>query len=105
METQKPRRKFLGLLGASLSGVVYALVGRLASAGEAIDEPKKEKQFSGTSKKGDFNEALEAAIKAAMTSAHVVDGQAKWSMKEVSGIKGGIAGRNEITVTIYAIVP
>jgi hypothetical protein len=105
METQKPRRNFLGLLGASLSGVAFALVGRLAPAGEAIDEPKKEKPFSGTSKKGDFNEALEAAIKAALASTHVSDAQAKWTMKEVSGIKGGIAGRNELTVTIYAIVP
>jgi hypothetical protein len=105
METRDPRRKFLGLLGATLSGVVLALVGRLAPAGEAIEDPKKGKWFSGTSKKGDLNEALEAAIKAALTSTDVVDAQAKWTIKEVSGIKGGIAGRNEITVTIDAIVP
>jgi hypothetical protein len=105
METQKPRRRFLGLLGASLSGAVLALVGRLAPAGEAIEDPKKGKCFSGTSKKGDLNEALEAAIKAALTSTDVSDAQAKWTIKEVSGIKGGMLGRNELTVTIDALVP
>src|SRR5262249_4616235 len=106
METQKPRRNFLRVLSASLSGLAFALVGRPAPAGEPIDEPKKEKLFSGTSKKGDFSEALEAAIKAAFAAAHVPpDGQAKWRMKEVSGVKGGFAGLNDLTVTIYATVP
>jgi hypothetical protein len=105
MKTQKPRRNFLGLLGASLSGLAFAVVGRPAAAGEPIDEPKKEKLFSGTSKKGDFSEALEAAIKAALASTTVSDAQAKWTMKEVSGVKGGIAGLNDLTVTIYATVP
>jgi hypothetical protein len=105
MKTQKARRNFLRLLGASLSGVAFALVGRHAPADEAIDEPEKGKPFSGTSKKGDLSEALDAAIKAALASTDVSDAQAKWTMKEVSGIKGGIAGRNELTVTIYATVP
>ena len=105
METQKPRRRFLGLLGASLSGAVLALVGRLAPASEAIEDRKMGKWFSGTSKKGDLDEALETAIKAALSSTNVADAQARWTLKEVSGIKGGIAGRNEITVTIDAIVP
>ena len=104
MEKQKPRRRFL-LFGASLSGAVLALVGRFTTAAETIEDPKEGKSFSGTSKKGDFNEALDAAIKAALASARVPDGQAKWTLKEVSGIKGGFADRNEISVTINAIAP
>jgi hypothetical protein len=104
MEKPKPRRRFL-LFGASLSGAVLGLVGRLTTAGETIDDPKEGKSFSGTSKKGDFNGALDAAIKAALSSARVPDGRARWTLKEVSGIKGGIAYRNEITVTINAIAP
>jgi hypothetical protein len=104
MEKQDPRRSFL-LFGASLSGAVLALVGRLTTAAETIEDPKEGKSFSGTSKKGDFNEALDAAIKAALSSARVPDGRAKWTLKEVSGLKGGIDDRNEITVTINAIAP
>ena len=40
METQKPRRRFM-LLGASLSGAVLALVGRLTTADETTEDPKK----------------------------------------------------------------
>lgn len=105
MVERKPRRNFLGLLGASLSGAAVVVLGRAAPARGAIEDAKKGEAFSGTSKTGDLKEALEAAIQAALDSTKVVDAQAAWTIKEVSGIKGGIAGRNEITVTIDAVVP
>src|SRR5262245_61351835 len=105
MDTRKPRRGFLGLVGATVSGAVLALTGRPALAGHGDDYEAKGKPFPGTSKKGDLGEALDTAIKAALASTNVSDAQAKWTIKGVSGVRGGIAGRNEITVTIDAIVP
>jgi hypothetical protein len=84
---------------------VLALAGRPARAGQDDEYKTKGKPFSGTSKKGNLDEALDEAVKAALASTNVSDAQAKWTIKHVTGIKGGIAGRNEITVTIDAIVP
>ena len=104
MQTQKLRRKFLGLLSASVSGAALVLVGRPVPVDAAADDSEKGKSFSGTSKSGKFNEALEAAIQAAVKSAPGADRQAKWTLNAVSGIKGGITGQNDITVTINAVV-
>jgi len=54
--------------------------------------------FTGTSSRGDFNEALNAAIAAAGRSLNA-DFFA-WQLKEISGTVGGIVGAHDITVTV-----
>jgi hypothetical protein len=75
-----------------------------ASRGRADDAKKadkaKKKVFQGTSKKGNFQEALELAIQAAQKAAPGADRQVLWTLKEAAGRHGGIAGLNEVTVTI-----
>jgi hypothetical protein len=90
-------------MGAGIWAALLTICRRTSGA----DEPdaKAGKPFTGTSRKGDFQAALDDAIAAALTAARVVDGQAKWTLKEIHGVKGGIAGRNEISVTINAVVP
>jgi hypothetical protein len=63
-----------------------------------------QKTFTGTSKTGDLQEALELAIKAAQQSAPGADRQVTWTLKEVSGRHGGIAAFREATVAIKAHV-
>jgi hypothetical protein len=103
MATPKSRRRFLGLIGAGTSASL--LLG--AGSGRA-DEPKKDKAekkpFQGTSKKGNFQEALDLAIAAAQKSAPGADRLVQWTLKEVSGRDGGIAGFREVTVTIEASI-
>jgi hypothetical protein len=61
-------------------------------------------RFSGTSKKGNFQEALDHAIKEAedKLSAGGADIQINWHLLIVSGVKGGITGLHSLTVEIYA---
>jgi hypothetical protein len=60
--------------------------------------------FTGTSRKGDFAEALDRAIASAVRSAGHPDAMARWTLKGASGRSGGIAGFREIRVSIEAEV-
>jgi hypothetical protein len=59
--------------------------------------------FTGTSDKGDFEEALSSAVQSAMESRQgAADAMIEWKLKSVSGVQGGFAGFRKITVTIEA---
>jgi len=61
------------------------------------------KTYSGTSDKGDFEQALDVAIQSAMESRkNVSDAMIEWKLKDVSGVRGGIGGFHKLTVTIEA---
>ena len=57
-------------------------------------------EFEGTSEKGDFNEALQNAIAAALKSEHAVDAMLWYRVARIGGVSGGIAGFKELTVVI-----
>lgn len=63
-------------------------------------------KFSGTSKKGNFQEALDAAIKTAADKLGEggADIRINWHLLFVSGARGGIIGQNDLTVEIFAVV-
>jgi hypothetical protein len=106
MEPGSGRRSFLGLLGMGASGsVLLALTGE-AGAGARRPKPRGATRatYRGTSKKGNLQEALDLAVQAAQKAAPGADWQVAWTLKEVSGREGGIAGLNEVTVTIEATV-
>jgi hypothetical protein len=63
---------------------------------------KSGKLFSGSSRKGNFEEALADAITKARASAPGADRQVRWTLKEVSGVNGGIDPLNILTVEIEA---
>jgi len=54
--------------------------------------------FTGTSSRGDFSEALNAAIAAAGRGLNA--GFFTWQLKEASGTVGGFVGAHDITVTV-----
>ena len=60
------------------------------------------KLFRGTSKTGNVQKALDLAIKAAQQSVTGADRLVEWTLKQVSGRQGGIAGFHETTVVIKA---
>lgn len=73
------------------------------------DEDKQpapvERQFSGESARGNFQEALDAALAQldkAMSEQGVADGMASWKIIEVSGNRGSFAGLQGVKVTISA---
>src|SRR5262245_51164608 len=103
MNAHKSRRRFLGLVGAVAAGGVV-----LAAPATDAEEPKKNyvklPEFTGTSKKGNLQDALDAAIQTALDSAKGADRMVTWSLKKVSGREGGIAGFNEVTVVIEGTV-
>jgi hypothetical protein len=104
MSNQNGRRTFLSWLGAGLSCSAVMAANSSARASGPQDEkrPYSRKTYEGTSKKGDVDEALDLAIKAAQNSAPGTDRQVTWTLKEVAGREGGLAGFNEVTVTIDA---
>ncbi len=59
-------------------------------------------EFEGTSKTSNFEEALEDAVKKARSSTSVADSMVSYTVKKISGRKGGFAGFNELTVVIDA---
>ena len=83
-------------LGAATTGVILT--------GQEGHGDTTRKLFKGTSKKGDVDEALRLAIARAERSVRHPDAMVEWTLKSVSGRSGGIAGFNEITVTIDARV-
>ena len=92
------RRGFLRIMGASATVASLVLTGQEGHG----DAPRK--LFKGTSKKGDVEEALQKAIAAAEKSVRHPDAMVEWTLKSVSGRNGGIAGFNEVSVTIEARV-
>ena len=58
------------------------------------------KTYSGSSRKGDIQEALASAIEEAHKAAPGADRQVKWCIKKVSGVNGGISPLNIATVEI-----
>jgi len=58
------------------------------------------KTYSGSSKKGDIQEALANAIAEAHKAAPGADRQVRWCIKKVSGVNGGISPLNIATVEI-----
>ena len=65
--------------------------------------PPKAVTFTGESDKGDFDEALGAAVKSAIESQKGrSDAMVEWKLKSVSGVNGGIAGFRKIKVSIEA---
>jgi hypothetical protein len=108
MNFAESRRRFFGWLALVIPGTLLAS-DRLQAADEAKDlaaskEPAKKKAYYGVSKKGVLQDALDDAVTKALASAPGADRLIKWSFKDATGQKGGIAGVNEITVTIEATI-
>jgi hypothetical protein len=62
-------------------------------------------RFSGTSKNGSFQEALDHAIRAAADGlgGGGADIRINWNLLLVSGASGGFAGQKDLTVEILAV--
>jgi hypothetical protein len=58
--------------------------------------------FSGTSDKGSFEEALEAAVRNAAAAAPGADRQTVWKVTRISGLSGGIKPSRRVIVTVEA---
>ena len=56
--------------------------------------------YTGSSKKGNFQEALDDAIKKAHDAVPGADRQIRWTFKQASGVNGGISPLNTIAVEI-----
>jgi len=61
--------------------------------------------FEGTSNRGNLQEALDEAIKKALSSTSAADRMVTYVVTKISGRKGGFAGFNEVTVMIDAKIP
>lgn len=89
------RRKFLEIAGAAAAaGFASALPSAAANRGKVVQ---------GTSHQGDVQEALNRAIAAAFDEgpSHP-DVMLTYEVKSIKGRVGGIAGFNEVTVSILA---
>jgi hypothetical protein len=89
---------------ALLAGAVTATAVAASAAG-ADDKVKVERTFTGESKGGKVQEALDKALEQldkALPEGGVADAQAEWKMSGVTGTRGGIAGVHTVTVTISA---
>lgn len=61
-----------------------------------------QKTFEGTSKQGNVQKALDAAVQAAQQAAPGADRAVVWTLKSISGRQGGLTGQKEATVAIKA---
>jgi len=64
-----------------------------------------ERTYQGKGAHGSLEKALNAAVEllaADIGEGGVADGLASWTLKEISGEYGGIAGLNDVKVTITA---
>lgn len=61
------------------------------------------KRYSGTSKKGNFDEAVQQAIAAAKKA--LGSELVQWTLVLTEGVNGGIVGQNDLTVEIVAAAP
>jgi hypothetical protein len=93
------RRRAVKLTAAGAAAVLA--VGNAQAQREAR---KGHRRYTGSSRNGDFQEALADAIKKAHAAAPGADRQIKWTLKEVSGVNGGISPLNTLTVEIEATV-
>ena len=64
-----------------------------------------EGKFTGTSERGNFQEALRNAINAAIEDSGVADIIIKWKLDCVTGENGGITGLDVLNVTIQTLGP
>jgi hypothetical protein len=94
----KDRRTFLRLMAGT--GITVGLV----ATGQEGHGDNRKRTFKGTSKTGNMQEALHNAISAAERSVRHPDAMVTWTLKSVTGRSGGIAGFNEVAVTIEADV-
>jgi hypothetical protein len=94
-----------------MKGVTRRRAVKLAATGTAAtmatgmvlaqtEATKECKTYSGSSRKGDIQEALASAIEEAHKAAPGADRQVKWCIKKVSGVNGGISPLNIATVEI-----
>ena len=88
------RRRAVGLTAAGTAALVAGVVQAQA------DDTKECKTYSGSSKKGDIQEALGNAIAEAHKALPGADRQVRWTLKKVSGVNGGIDPLNIATVEI-----
>jgi|GEM_PF-1707908 len=104
MTTSGDRRDFLNAVALG-AGVTGALVASSRTEAQLIEPPEAGgRVFKGTSKRGDFKEALDNAIQAAMATARGNDRQVRWTFVGMSGLNGGVVGAHEVTVTIQAVI-
>ncbi len=88
------RRRAVGLTAAGTAALI-------AGAVQAQTDDKNEyKTYSGSSKKGDVQEALANAIVEAHKATPGADRQVRWTIKKVFGVNGGIDPINTATVEI-----
>ena len=95
------RRRAVGMAAA---GAAVALAAGRARAQQEQHKEGGGKRFSGSSRKGNFEEALADAINKARASASGAERQVRWTLKEVTGVNGGIDPLNILTVEIEATV-
>jgi len=96
------RRRAVKLTAAGAAAV--ALTGGSARAQDDANKNKECKVYSGSSRKGDIQEALANAIEEARKAASGADRQVRWTIKKVSGVNGGIDPLNITTVEIEVTV-
>jgi hypothetical protein len=88
------RRRAVSLTAAGTAALI-------AGAARAQTNDNKEcKSFSGSSRKGDVQEALANAIAEAHKAMPGADRQVRWTIKKVTGVNGGIDPLNTATVEI-----
>ncbi len=57
-------------------------------------------EATGTSNKGDLQEAISVALASAQQATPGADMLIKWQLEGIAGEHGGIVGKNELTATI-----
>ncbi|MBI3950622.1 MAG: hypothetical protein HY314_09225 [Acidobacteria bacterium] len=96
--SRRDRRRFLKTAGTATA--TSLMIGLTGSVGESTTE---ELLVTGTSQKGDLQEALEDAIaKAFAQGPQHPDVLLNFEIRSVKGSVGGIAGLNEVRLTICA---
>lgn len=86
------------------AGAAAAFVARGVHGRAQSEARKAECRYSGNSKNGNLQEALDDAVQKALAAAPGADRQVRWTLKEVSGVKGGFAPLNTLTVEIEATI-
>src|SRR4051812_4250866 len=90
----------LGAGSAAAQGQSKGVRGNAADAPSPRESRKggRRHTYSGSSIKGNFEDALKDAINKARAAAPGADRQVRWTLKEVSGVNGGISPLNTLTV-------
>jgi hypothetical protein len=95
------RRRAVSLTAAAAAAAFIARSAQGRAQGEAS---KGGQRYSGHSRKGDLQQALDDAIQKALTASPGSGRQVRWALKEVSGVRGGFAPLNTLTVEVEATV-